>query len=272
MSVVSNVRCSVIAPHLHIPPYQMPNLKGISDKIGYSPLFFSVFAISESVSRQAEFSSAIAIFLFATGRSMLIFPPQYLCSNDAPTEDTQRPVPSTVGQPESTVGGALLNQPSFRHRAHTPTAHTPTGFTSSLQDMGYTHAGVHAQYSSHKGWAEAGDEGESGNDLADTLQEQTAEGLPPQKPQYERLATRTIMLSNLAEGITHADIIAVVRGGQVLEVFLRNHDHSATLSFVQAADAKNFYDYARRYDVYIKNKRVSQRGLLFGCWTNASTG
>ncbi|KAF6842685.1 hypothetical protein CMUS01_02877 [Colletotrichum musicola] len=79
------------------------------------------------------------------------------------------------------------------------------------------------------------------------------------RPQYERMATRTVLIANLAEGTTHADITAVVRGGQLLDIYLRSHDRSAQVSFLCGADARKFFDYARRYDLYIKHKRVDIR-------------
>jgi len=78
-----------------------------------------------------------------------------------------------------------------------------------------------------------------------------------QRQQFERQATRTIQLLNLAEGTTHADITSAVRGGMLLDVFLRTHERSATISFLHAEQARKFFDFVRRHDLYIKNKRVS---------------
>ncbi|KAK7398490.1 hypothetical protein QQX98_012121 [Neonectria punicea] len=81
----------------------------------------------------------------------------------------------------------------------------------------------------------------------------------PRPQRFDRIATRTIHLSNLAEGVTHADITEAVRGGQILEVFLRQRDRTATVSFVYGEDAKAFYARARQADLYIRNKRVDLR-------------
>jgi len=53
------------------------------------------------------------------------------------------------------------------------------------------------------------------------------------------------------------DITEAVRGGVLLDVFVRANDRTATVSFLNSADAKAFYDHVRRHDLYIKNKRVS---------------
>jgi hypothetical protein len=64
---------------------------------------------------------------------------------------------------------------------------------------------------------------------------------------------RTILISNLAECTTHKDIAKVVRGGRVLDIFLRN-DRSAAVSFVEGA--ADFLTYVKRNDVYLHAKRV----------------
>ncbi|KAJ0168016.1 Negative regulator of differentiation 1 [Colletotrichum tanaceti] len=81
----------------------------------------------------------------------------------------------------------------------------------------------------------------------------------PVRPQLDRIATRTVLISNLAEGTTHADITGVVRGGQLLDIFLRAHDRSVQVSFLRGTDAKAFLEHARRHDLYIRHKRVDIR-------------
>ncbi|KAL2129494.1 hypothetical protein VTI74DRAFT_7681 [Chaetomium olivicolor] len=77
-----------------------------------------------------------------------------------------------------------------------------------------------------------------------------------QRSQFEKQCARTLQLSNLADGTTHADITNAVRGGMLLDIFLRSHERCATVSFLASADAKKFYDHVRRHDLYIRNKRV----------------
>ena len=69
---------------------------------------------------------------------------------------------------------------------------------------------------------------------------------------------------NLADGTTHGDITGAVRGGLLLDIFMRSHERSATVSFLNAADARAFFDHARKHDLYIKNKRV--RSSSGGLW------
>ncbi len=78
----------------------------------------------------------------------------------------------------------------------------------------------------------------------------------PKRPKFDRQCTRTIQLLNLPEGTTHADIVAVVRGGILLDIFLRTAERSATVSFLLAPEARAFFDHVRRHGLEIKHKRV----------------
>jgi hypothetical protein len=69
---------------------------------------------------------------------------------------------------------------------------------------------------------------------------------------------RTVLITNLAERTTHKDLASIIRGGRLLDIFLRN-DRSATISFVEGA--AEFLAYAKRKDVYLHTKRVSTTKL-----------
>lgn len=64
---------------------------------------------------------------------------------------------------------------------------------------------------------------------------------------------RTILITNLTERTAHKDIAGIVRGGRLLDIFLRN-DRSATVSFVEGA--AEFLAYVKRNDIYLHAKRV----------------
>ncbi|UNI13543.1 hypothetical protein JDV02_000278 [Purpureocillium takamizusanense] len=72
----------------------------------------------------------------------------------------------------------------------------------------------------------------------------------------EREATRSIMLVNLAERTKHADITSVVRGGMLLEVYMKPRENAAVLSFLHGVDAQAFYEHVRHYGLIIKKRRV----------------
>lgn len=78
----------------------------------------------------------------------------------------------------------------------------------------------------------------------------------PEKQQYPRADQRTIVAKNLSERTTHKDIVDVIRGGAVLDIFLRANERSASISFIEGAAAQEFLSYAKRNDIYIHGKRV----------------
>ncbi|KAH6890332.1 hypothetical protein B0T10DRAFT_560849 [Thelonectria olida] len=90
----------------------------------------------------------------------------------------------------------------------------------------------------------------------------------PSVPRLEKNATRTIQLTGLGDGVTHADITAAIRGGQLLDVYCRTRDRIASVSFVYAEDAKAFFARARHSDLYIRGRRVdlkwSERQYVIG--------
>jgi hypothetical protein len=73
----------------------------------------------------------------------------------------------------------------------------------------------------------------------------------PRVPSHDQ---RTVLITNLSEHTTHKDLVSIVRGGRLLDIFLRN-DRTATISFVEGA--QEFLAYAKRNDIYLHTKRVS---------------
>jgi len=67
---------------------------------------------------------------------------------------------------------------------------------------------------------------------------------------------RTVLITNLSERTTHKDLAGIVRGGRLLDIFLRN-DRSATVSFIEGA--ADFLAYAKRNDIYLHTKRLEFR-------------
>jgi hypothetical protein len=65
---------------------------------------------------------------------------------------------------------------------------------------------------------------------------------------------RTVLIANLPERTTHKDLAGIIRGGRLLDLFVRN-DRTATVSFVEGA--ADFLTYAKRTDIYLQTKRVS---------------
>ena len=82
-----------------------------------------------------------------------------------------------------------------------------------------------------------------------------------QRQQYDKFAKRTILLANLPEAATHSDIVAVVRGGMLLDIYLRTHDRTASVSFLEEAAAHEFFRHVKRHDLYIRGKRVRNENM-----------
>ncbi|KAF1932994.1 uncharacterized protein M421DRAFT_1566 [Didymella exigua CBS 183.55] len=78
-------------------------------------------------------------------------------------------------------------------------------------------------------------------------------GVHQRIPVHDR---RTILITNLTERTTHKDIAGVIRGGRLLDIFIRN-DRSATVSFVEGA--ADFLAYIKRNDIYLHAKRLEFR-------------
>lgn len=77
--------------------------------------------------------------------------------------------------------------------------------------------------------------------------------------EFERVATRTVQLCNLPQGTTLADITSVVRGGLLLDVFLRTRDNTVALSFLHSRDAQAFYDHVHNNGLHINGSKVEVR-------------
>ncbi|KAG7128229.1 hypothetical protein HYQ45_012042 [Verticillium longisporum] len=91
----------------------------------------------------------------------------------------------------------------------------------------------------------------------ETLKPKADAASRPRHAQYAKTAIRTVVLYDLAETTTHADITDVVRGGMLLEVLIKIHDRSAQISFLHAESAQAFYNHVRRHDLYIRQKRTN---------------
>ena len=67
---------------------------------------------------------------------------------------------------------------------------------------------------------------------------------------------RSVVLRGLSPFTTLADIAKVVRGGIVLNMFIRARERSAHIAFVEPLVAEKFIMHHKRNDLYIKGKRI----------------
>ena len=80
--------------------------------------------------------------------------------------------------------------------------------------------------------------------------------LRTEKKRYAREEQRTIIARNLSERATHSDIVNFIRGGLLLDVYIRVNERSASISFVEGSAAQSFMSYVKRNDIYVYGKRV----------------
>lgn len=78
----------------------------------------------------------------------------------------------------------------------------------------------------------------------------------PARKRFAKMERRTIFAKNLSDRATHKDIVDFIRGGLVLDIYLRSHERSASISFVEGSAAQEFMIYVKRNDIYVHGKRV----------------
>jgi hypothetical protein len=181
---------------------------------------------------------------------------QILIQDDPPaTETKESTVYSTIE--ETTEGGVYVKQSA--HTSHVAPA----------QDYTY---GQNISYNPHNSEIRPRDDPlrdvSNNNDDFTSLQDGPSDGFYAggsgnndsqirfTRPKFEKFAKRTILLANLPEGVTHVDVVDAVRGGMLLDIYLRTHDRTASVSFLEEVHAQEFYYHIKRHDLYIRGKRV----------------
>ena len=84
----------------------------------------------------------------------------------------------------------------------------------------------------------------------------------PERKRFAKMEQRTVLVKNLSDRATHKDIVDFVRGGLVLDVYLRSYERSASISFVEGSAAQEFMSHAKRNDIYVHGKRVWSHSKL----------
>ncbi|EED20544.1 conserved hypothetical protein [Talaromyces stipitatus ATCC 10500] len=88
------------------------------------------------------------------------------------------------------------------------------------------------------------------DDALDEVESQT----PPD--QFNDNEQQTIEIRNLPERCTYLDITKSIRGGALVQIYLRYTERIARVSFVEAAAAREFLARGKRAGVYIRNQKV----------------
>lgn len=75
-------------------------------------------------------------------------------------------------------------------------------------------------------------------------------------PHYDPNAKCTVAIKS-SNTMTHADVAAVVRGGIVVQIFLRPGTNTAQVTFLDSEQAKAFLKYAQSIPFYVAGCLVS---------------
>ncbi|KAM3499152.1 hypothetical protein MY10362_007569 [Beauveria mimosiformis] len=73
---------------------------------------------------------------------------------------------------------------------------------------------------------------------------------------YEQSAKRTLQLGDLPPNTSRADVVAVVRGGPVADIYFNLKERRAVVSFVHGEHARKYYNYAQETGVYIRGSLI----------------
>lgn len=76
----------------------------------------------------------------------------------------------------------------------------------------------------------------------------------PERKRLGKTEQRTIFAKNLSDRTCHKDLVDFIRGGLVLDIYLR--ERSASISFVEGSAAQEFMSHVKRKDIYVHGKRV----------------
>lgn len=94
-----------------------------------------------------------------------------------------------------------------------------------------------------------------GDPFAELDNEGPWHALEKQHQRREQRNDHTLLFSSLPEEATHKDVTSLIKGGRLIQIWLRENERSAAVTFAEGAAA--FLAYSRRNPLYIKGKRVS---------------
>jgi hypothetical protein len=159
-------------------------------------------------------------------------------------------------------GDATNKEPSSRDygSGHTPVRARNRAMTGNEYDQNTVGQDTYSTTSPRLYYRSYGEAG-PGAYSPESQPDDDEDGQTPSPSQHIPLhAQRTVLITNLSERTTHKDLVSIVRGGRLLDIFLRN-DRSATISFVEGA--AEFLAYAKRNDIYLHMKRASHNLTAF---------
>lgn len=154
---------------------------------------------------------------------------------------------SLAGVPRPTHVSSTLNRPH------------PLSSTPSFQTQPNQYANHSSQVFRTNGISDAHYRGtEDPGDESDGTTRQGAREFRGGGDEYndQTGGNRTLFFTRLPEKVTYASFLEVVRGGAVVDVWMKPSDRCASVSFLHPQSAEAFYRYAKKNDLYIDGRRV----------------
>lgn len=153
--------------------------------------------------------------------------------------------PSHAGASHLTYTSATLSSPP--PLSSTPSFRTqPSQYTNHSSQFSHTNGNGHAHYE------EMGD-GEESDGTTKDIQGRRRGG---NEYNDQTGGNRTLFFTRLPEKATYASFLEVVRGGAVVDVWMKPSDRCASISFLNPQSAEAFYRYAKKNDLYVDGRRV----------------
>ncbi|KAM3081054.1 hypothetical protein ACMFMG_005010 [Clarireedia jacksonii] len=177
-------------------------------------------------------------------------------------------IPPTAEEPDNSTAFLTQNRPlsAQETNGHTYTFGTPRNANGSFQPRdlnhfqtrGFQHQDLHS-HSHTNGNDDFSYSPGAGDGFVDFGSGNNDSRPRSQRPTYDKFSQRTVQLMNLPDGVTHLDVVEAVRGGMLLDIYLRAHDRTASVSFLEQAHAQEFFRHVKRNDLYIRGRRVDIR-------------
>lgn len=79
---------------------------------------------------------------------------------------------------------------------------------------------------------------------------------------------RSVLLRGIPKSASLRDVCKIVRGGMILNLFLRPHQNTAHVSFVNPQAAEDFLLHADRTDLYVKGRKIMASWDKRPCYLN----
>ncbi|KAF1987278.1 hypothetical protein K402DRAFT_420499 [Aulographum hederae CBS 113979] len=80
---------------------------------------------------------------------------------------------------------------------------------------------------------------------------------PPSRTSNRTETRRTLLITKLPDNVTHQELVNVIRGGRIVDMYIRNDRRSANVTFAEAEAASSFIAYARRNNIVINYKMIN---------------